>query len=94
MLAVTHTDQQTLYAGLYKVLQREKVATLTDLEQVYGLGSADPSLFALDLVSRLGLPEACEYLRKSEEWMQSNPPGWYKGPDKELKAAIDSLRCK
>ncbi len=93
-IAITHRDQQALYASLDKVLKREKVATLTDLAQVYGLGSDNPSLFALDLVSRLGLPEACPYLDQSEREFNNDSAELYKAPRKEVQAAIDSLKCK
>jgi len=87
-------NQQMVYDSLYRVLQREKVATLTDLQEVYGLGSNSPSPFALGLVSRLGLPEACILLEQSDQVIQRSSPRWYNAPRQELQAAIDELKCK
>jgi len=87
-------SQQVLYGTLYSVLQREKTETLTNLMQVYGLGSDDPSRFALDLLSRIELHEACGYLLQSDQNIKNSPSGLYTAPPKELQAAIASLRCK
>jgi hypothetical protein len=88
------TSQQVLYASLYSVLQREKIETLTNLVQVYGLGSNDPSPFALALLSRTQLHEACPYLMRSDQSIKNSPSGLYTAPPKELQAAIASLNCK
>lgn len=87
-------DQQALYGELYKVLLREKVATLTNLMRVHGLGSVAPSPFALDLVSHLGLPEACPLLQQSDRAFEKQSPESYQAPRQELQAAISSLKCK
>lgn len=87
-------DQQVLYASLYKVLQREKVATLTNLAKVYGLGSDAPSLFSLDLVAHLGLPEACPLLQQSDRAIQKLSAVSYRAPRQELQSALASLNCK
>lgn len=92
--ASLHKDQQALYASLYKVLQREKVATYTKLVKVYGLGSDAPSAFALDLVGHLGLTEACSLLQQSDRAIEKHPTESYKAPRQELQAALTSLRCK
>jgi hypothetical protein len=88
------SSQQALYGTLYSVLQREKIETLRNLVQVYGLGSDDPSPFALALVSRTQLHEACPYLLRSDQSIKRSPPGLYTNPPKELQAAIASLDCK
>lgn len=87
-------EQQTLYATLYLVLQRNKVETVTALAQVYGLGSDGPSTFALDLVSRLGLHEACPSLLQSDKIIKERPPESFKEPRQELEAALASLNCR
>jgi hypothetical protein len=87
-------DQQTLYSTLYLVLRREKVETFTSLAQVYGLGSDTPSTFALDLVSRLGLPEGCLYLQESKRRIKDDSPQFFKAPRQELQSALASLNCK
>lgn len=86
--------QQVLYGTLYSVLQREKVETLGNLVQIYGVGSEDPSPFALDLLSRIQLHEACPYLLQSDRSIENSPSGLYTAPPKELQAAIASLHCK
>jgi len=88
------TSQQVLYGTLYSVLQREKVETLGNLMQVYGVGSDDPSPFALDLLSRIQLHEACPYLVQSDRSIENSPSGLYIAPPKELQVAIASLKCK
>lgn len=88
------TSQQVLYGTLYSVLHREKIETLTNLVQVYGLGSDDPSSFALDLLSRIQLHEGCPYLLQSDQSIKNSPSGLYTAPPKELQAAIASLNCK
>jgi hypothetical protein len=87
-------DQQVLYDTLYAVLQREKLATLTNLDAIYGLGSDDSSPFGLELVSRIQLHEACPYLLRSDKLAKSSPPGLHSVPPKQLQAAIASLNCQ
>jgi hypothetical protein len=87
-------DQQALYVSLYGVLQREKVATYTNLVKVYGLGSDAPSAFALDLVSHLGLTEACPLLQQSDQAIKKLPAESYKAPRQELHGAIAALNCR
>jgi hypothetical protein len=87
-------DQRMLYANLYAVLRREKLETLTNLAQVYGLGSDSPSTFALDLSSRLELHESCLLLLKSARAIQKLPPNFFDAPREELQSAIVSLNCK
>lgn len=92
--ARTRKEQQALYATLYAILKRNEWATLTNLGQVYGLGSEDPSLFALDLVSRAQLARACGLLLQSEREIEKMSPESYKAPREELRAAIASLKCR
>ena len=87
-------SQQDLYAGLYSILQREKVETLASLAGIYGLGSDDPSPFSLDLLSHIGLHEACPYLSQSKKLIEERSPDFYKGPRHELQATIESLNCE
>lgn len=93
-IADTQRAERTLYEDLCRVLRREKVATLTVLVRVYGLGSDDPSLFALDLVSHLEVREACGTLLQSEKALEAWQADLYKAPSKEVQAAIASLKCK
>jgi len=92
--ATVKKEQEMLYADLYSTLKGAKVETLMNLAGVYGLGTADPSPFALDLVSRLGLNEACPYLVQSDQALKNLSPEFYKAPRAELRSAIASLNCK
>lgn len=87
-------EEEAFYGDLYLVLRQEKTETLANLAEVYGLGSMDPSPFALDLVSRLGLDEACPYLLQSDQQLKKLSSEFYKAPREELSAAIASLNCK
>jgi hypothetical protein len=88
------TSQQVLYDTLYSILEQEKIETLTDLVQVYGLGSEDPSPFALELPPRIQLREGCPYLLQSDQSIKISPSGLYTSPPKDLQVAITSLNCK
>lgn len=87
-------DQQALYSTLYSVLQREKLETVGALIKLHGLGTSDPSAFALDLLARLQIQEACPYLLESDRQLQDLSPETYKAPWQELQTAIVSLKCK
>jgi hypothetical protein len=87
-------DQQVLYSTLYSVLQREKMETLGNLVKVYGIGTTGPSPFALELLSRLGLREACPFLLQSDRELEELAPEFYNAPRRELQTTIASLDCK
>jgi hypothetical protein len=87
-------SHQDLYGGLYLILQRNKMETLVSLGEIHGLGSEGPSLFSLDLLSRLGLHEACPYLLQSERLIQKRSPDFYNDPRQEIRATMTSLNCK
>jgi hypothetical protein len=85
-------DQTVVYNDLYAVLRREKAETLINLSQVYGLGSDDPSLFALDLSTKLGIHEACPVLKESDHAiMELSEPN--KAPREAVQTALSSLQC-
>lgn len=87
-------EQEEIYQNLYVVLQRERVETIRNLKLVYGIGSTTPSPFALDLLSRLGLHEACPLLLQSDQAIQQLTPEFLNAPRKELQATIRSLNCR
>jgi hypothetical protein len=87
-------EQRTLYEALHSVLRRANTETLRNLEQTYGLGSANPSPFALDLLGRLELREACPLLLRTDRIVRESPSGIYTDPPKELQTAIGSLKCQ
>lgn len=86
-------EQESVYAALYSVLRREKFETVGALIKLHGLGSSDPSAFALDLLARLQIEEACPYLMESDRQLRELSPETYKAPRQELQAAIASLKC-
>jgi Holliday junction resolvasome RuvABC DNA-binding subunit len=94
VLANYRAGQQAIYNDLYSVLRREKKETFMTLMNVYGFGSVVPSPFALDLLSRLDLHEACPYLQESERQLKDLTPDHFKAPRQEIQAAIASLNCK
>jgi hypothetical protein len=87
-------EQQQLNRDLYVVSKRNRADTLNSLREIYGLASIDPSLFALDLVSRLNLREACLLLLESKRQMKEQKSEYNRFPEKELQAAISSVPCE
>ncbi|HMD33239.1 MAG TPA: hypothetical protein VKG84_15090 [Candidatus Acidoferrales bacterium] len=87
-------SQQGAYDALYSVLRNQKRETLTALAKVYGLGTPAPSVFALDLVSRAALPEACPLLLQSDRDLRELPDKEFRAPRQELQASLSSLKCK
>lgn len=86
-------DQTALYDDLYAVLRREKLETLIALTQVYGLGSDDPSIFALGLTGVLGIHEACSLLKESDRTIHElAEPN--RAPVQAVQTALSSLQCK
>jgi hypothetical protein len=85
-------DQTVVYNDLFAVLRREKGETLINLAEVYGLGSDDPSLFALELSSKLGIHEACPVLKQSDNAIKElSEPN--KAPRQAVQTALSSLQC-
>ncbi len=79
-------------AYLYSVLLRNKEATLACLERHYGLGTEAVSTFALEVVRRLQLREACFLLLGSEEG--ANCSREFLLPRKEILNAVTALKCR
>jgi hypothetical protein len=93
-IASHKAGQQAIYNDLFSVLRREKKETFIALANVYGLRSVVPSPFALDLVSRLELHEACPYLAESQRQLKDLSPEFFKAPRQELLKTIASLKCE
>jgi hypothetical protein len=87
------SEQQALYSDLYSILRRERAETIVALTNVYGLGTDDPSPFALALLSRIQLNEACPLLEQSAELISKRAGQFYKAPTSELNSAVTSLKC-
>jgi hypothetical protein len=86
-------EQESVYAALYAVLRRERMETLGGLIKLHGIGTTNPSAFALDLLARLQIQEACPYLLQSDRQLKDLSPEFYKAPRQELQSAIASLKC-
>lgn len=87
-------EQQQLYRNLYSVLEKEHSETLKSLATTYGFGTDSPSPFALDLISRLNISEACDMLMESNRKIDRMPPQYFNAPRQELKAAIAARKCQ
>ncbi len=85
-------QQQALYAELDAVLKQNRESTLVCLEQLYGLGHPDVSIFALQLASRLQMREACPSIMESEESANMLPA--HNFPRKEIQEAAAALKCQ
>jgi hypothetical protein len=57
-------EEAAINEDLNSVLQHNRVATMKELQSIYGLGSLHPSYFALYLSQELTLPEACADLTR------------------------------
>lgn len=88
-----HKDEEAIATDLYAVLRREKQPTFLAFQDVYGIGSTRPSLFALDLLPRLPFPEACSLLLRSANALAPFPPQFFQDTRQALKATISSLNC-
>jgi hypothetical protein len=58
-------DETAVYDPLYVVLQRESKVTVRMRVIIYGLGTDTPSRFALNVLSRARLQDACPALQES-----------------------------
>jgi len=81
-------EQKEIYHALENVLRRERSTTLAALVQTYGLASGFPSPFALALVSRVGLTEACSFLVNAEK---SRAITSFR--DEKLLRALEAVPC-
>ncbi len=87
-------EHEELYQALYAVLKRENRLTLEALVQVYGLGTPEPSRFALALVARMRLVEACPALLQSQEGGAGPSSDIRVLPREEIEGTVGSLGCK
>jgi hypothetical protein len=86
-------EEEPIYEQLVTVLQREHGTTMEILERVYGLGTVAPSKFALMVVSRAGLQDACPLLTKDLKDIDGTEK-WFVAPREELAAATQTLHCQ
>lgn len=86
-------EQDNFYQALYSVLKKNLSETVRNLQLVYGLGDSSPSPFALDLVSRVKIEDACPLLLHSQDQIALYPSSFIRAPRKELADAISTLNC-
>ncbi len=84
--------EQELQTALDEVLRKNKPALGIVLERTYGLASNFPSPFAVAIVSRLGITEACPLLMRTYLSVNENVKA---SPEyKNVAEAVDKLGCK
>jgi hypothetical protein len=79
--------QVALADRLHKVLAKNQKSTLHVLRVIYGLGSPQPSTFALEMVEKLTLRGACPYLERSRLGLLDS------SKEEKLKDLESNLRC-
>ena len=87
-------EHDKLFKDLYSVLTREGRETLSALERIYGLGSENPALFALDLLNHVQIAGACDPLHNSLLGMDRLPKGLFKSPRAQVDSALSAMNCK
>jgi hypothetical protein len=85
--------EQEVSQSLNSVLVKEQPVTISVLVNIYGLGSLNPSLFALKTLQELGLQQSCPLLIRSFSEMKKLSEVGYKGPLPETHSAIEALKC-
>jgi hypothetical protein len=88
------TEHDALRNYLYDVLRRNRALTVSALRDVYGLGSGAPSAFAVVLSREAGIPETCQFLLRSQTYLDQVAPEQFDGPRVELKASLAALGCR
>ena len=88
------TEHDALRNYLYDVLRRNRALTVSALRDVYGLGSAAPSAFAVVLSREVAIPGTCNLLLRSQTYFDQVPPERLDGPRAELKASLAALGCR
>ena len=84
--------EQELQTALDEVLRKNKPALGVMLERSYGLAGSFPSPFAIEIVTRLGITEACPVLMRTYLTVHENVKA---SPEyKNVVAAVDKLGCK
>jgi hypothetical protein len=76
----TRDEQASVVQMLLSTLRREPRETTIMLSVTYGLGTASPSPFALELVKRAELTSSCQALLTSSERIKRLPPEVFRAP--------------
>lgn len=84
--------EQELQTSLDEILRKNKAALGAVLERTYGLAGPFPSPFAVEIVSRLGITEACPLLMRTyltvSESVKASPEY------KNVADAVEKLGCQ
>ena len=81
-----------LRTALDEILRKNKPVVGVMLERMYGLAGSFPSPFAIEVVTRLGLTEACPALMRTYLTVHENVK---QSPEyKNVAAAVDKLGCR
>lgn len=84
--------EQELQTALDEILRKNKPALGLILEKTYGLAGPFPSPFAVEVVSRLGITEACPLLMRTYLTVHENVKA---SPEyKNVADAVEKLGCK
>ena len=84
--------EQALQTAIDEILRMNKPGLAIVLEKTYGLNSTFPSPFGIDVVSRLGLTEACPLLMRMYLTVHDNVK---QSPEyKNVADAVERLGCK
>jgi hypothetical protein len=86
-------DEQELISSLDSILLQNRGETISVLYLSYGIGSAEPSPFAIDVVEKLQLPEGCDLLLRTERSQSQLKKYGVADPTMTTKA-IDRLGCR
>ncbi len=84
--------EQELQTALDETLRKHKAELGVILDKVYGLNTSFPSPFAVDVVTRLGVTEACPLLMRTYLTVHDNVRA---SPEyKKVADAVETLGCK
>lgn len=87
-------DKQELSENLILVIQKNEVATVANLQETYGLGSDNPSAFAVNLVSKISLQHSCPSLKQSLQYLADASEGGKIKKRIALQKASDFQKCQ
>jgi hypothetical protein len=84
--------EQELQTALDEILRKNKPALGVVLEKTYGLNTLFPSPFAVEVVSRLGVTEACPLLMRT--YLTVNETVKASSEYRNVADAVEKLGCK
>jgi hypothetical protein len=85
-------QEKELQTALDEILRKNKPALGAVLEKIYGLAGPFPSPFGIEVVTRLGITEACPLLMRIYLTVKENVKASLEY--KNVADAVDKLGCK